>query len=200
MKKIKLILLLLISSLFYTCNKDEIANKCYSTSNNDFNSLGISIKDGILIFQDIDIFEKTIISLAQLNNDTQLDEWENSIGFFSMRRQSVVNNNEDERPIYSESLSTLVNPQGIIQINNTMLKMYRDNNGKEHMLRMCPVIEKNIIHLINKTVIPGIIDEVDPNTDDVITGCVNTNVSSTYRVAENCAPNQTTNPYIDEYI
>ena len=128
-----------------SCDKEE---SIQSTET----SQSITLKNGMIIFNTSDDFEKTIESL--MKNQNNLDQWEKNFnGFTSMRTaydnlseddmQKIASNksshhfrdilkiSDDQEPealmnIDDEVLATLVNEQGLLQIGNEVYKFRYD--------------------------------------------------------------------------
>ncbi len=87
MKKIILIImplaLVFAAFVFHSCEKEEVVSKNDSISPSEDG--GYSVNNGILVFNTLEAFDKTIDGIANLSDEDRLI-WEETVGFKSQRR------------------------------------------------------------------------------------------------------------------
>lgn len=71
----------------------------------------------------------SILQMLELRNDeSYLEDWENRIGFYSMRRFQIENSPNSENWYPSDEFATFLNPEGYIMIDNVL---YQDTQNGE---------------------------------------------------------------------
>jgi hypothetical protein len=116
---------ILLGLLVWSCK--NLLTEEVATQNTTTQRLGgtISVKDGRLVFADRTVWETTINQLANTTTDEleSLKEFErNNTGYTSLRSVNETNANVSE-DYDDELISTLLNAQGIVQINNYIVKV-----------------------------------------------------------------------------
>jgi hypothetical protein len=132
----------------------------YDSSLPVINTIGLSIDNGILVFDNWNIFKETIDDL-QYQNDSLLNEWEEDIGFNSLRKYywgqeqiATVDDLElDAKRIVGSVLETIINEDSVVVIADTLF-IYRFS-------------DKNCIRKIYSTNI--VIDTIDIHFGDRLT-------------------------------
>lgn len=115
--------LVIITAMLLTvsCEKEEttvIQNQ--QTSNVEI-SPNVSVIDGRLVLKTVESYESLITKLSTMTA-SQIDDWENSIGYKSLR--NTISQEELLKSGYNDLIfSSLINSDGIIQIENFVFKV-----------------------------------------------------------------------------
>lgn len=140
-------LLILSAAVLFlvSCSKNNSESKL----ENDISE--VYVDNGILVFKDFTAFSNTLKSLNSFT-DVEKDNWEKRVGFISFRTKfSRINSeleketslesfnrtiakaskilrieNEEIKPMVNDYFSSIVNPEGIVRIQNDYYRFYQD--------------------------------------------------------------------------
>ncbi len=136
---------------FFTAIILTISCSKISSTKLDSESPEVYVEDGILVFKNFNVFSSTLKKVNSFT-DIEKDTWEKQIGFISFRTtfnsiNSELENetnlasfnrtvtkfsrilkveNEEIKPMVNAYFSSIVNPEGIVRIQNDYYRFYQD--------------------------------------------------------------------------
>ncbi len=104
---------------FYSCSKEK--NNHMQSNNVAATNELLSVKEGRLAFKTVAYYEETINNLSRLG-DGKFDEWENKLGFQSMRKM-IGEESCEKLGVVDPLLATLLNKEGVIEIEGNIYQI-----------------------------------------------------------------------------
>jgi len=164
------------------CDTDIINSSIESkseTKSNFQNSFEtVEVVNGRIKFKNEINFQKAIDFLKDKTSE-ELDEWEQSIGFTSMR--SVYKPNPEDRPIETDLMATVLNGDGIVQIGRHAFNVDKAN---ERVYVLFEPTENGIALLKLRNEVPNSI--VYYSTAEDVLSIIQTGGNPTPAGSENC--------------
>lgn len=117
-KVVNLLFISIIGILLFSCQKENLVSE---VDRNQDNANRIEDENEVLVFSTIEEYEEAINELSQLGED-EYSTWEEQRQFISMRNGKTTEE-LDEIGIYDPLFACLINPYGIVIIENFAYKV-----------------------------------------------------------------------------
>lgn len=124
--KLRILQLLVLTLIFFSCQTEDITKielneNSKSLDESALYNFNVEVKNGILSFPTREDYEKAIVFLGPQSNKA-FKAFEDQFEFKSMRN-STNKEHREEIGIYDDLLATIINPEGSIEISNTIFNL-----------------------------------------------------------------------------